>query len=195
MRTITRSLLVMALAAVTQSALADLPVERMPPQRNDRLQLQNIELSRSGELTGQYVTSVGTPLTGQTLIFRLGKQNRKVVTDDSGRFRLPNLTGGQCVITADEDTYACRLWTRGTAPPNSLQSIAVIQRQDIAVRGQSFLPAIPRPSFPRPAFLPNSMARLGTLTRKQKVGIGLLITAGITVAVVQGDNDEKPDGS
>lgn len=154
------------------------PADQTPisSQQPEALRLKNVELSASGKLRGQYLTTEGLPLANQAVTVKHGKTADRITTDASGRFVVSNIQSGQCVFEVNNTVFACRVWTKGTAPPKSLQSVALVHEQ-ATVRGQSL------PNFG------NSMARLGALSTAQQVGLGLLVVAGSTIAIVEGVED------
>lgn len=146
-----------------------------PIQRDkDSLHLKNVEISRDGRVLGQFLTPEGAPLADKTLNVVIGVVKQKVVTDKKGRFIIRNAKGGHCVITAGDHVFACRLWVHGTAPDGALKSIAVIDATSTAVRGNPFSA---------------TAARLSALSTAQKIALGLLVTAGTTVAIIEAVDD------
>ncbi len=145
-------------------------------QQPESLRLKNVELSVSGQLSGQYLTPEGIPLAQQTVNVKHGKTEAKIITDANGRFIVSNVRSGRCTFEVNQTVFACRVWNNGAAPPKSLTSVALVQEQ-ASVRGQSL------PNFG------NSIARLSSLSTAQQVGLGLLIVAGSTVAIVEGVED------
>ena len=123
--------------------------------------LKDVELRVGGVLNGQLVDAAGNPVAAATLSIISGDAENKITTNKNGRFSVGPLKGGLCVIKVDKASYACRLWHHGTAPPNAIDSIAVVQEGDVA-RGQHNCP-------PR--------KRLHRLTSEQ---CGALFLAGLT---------------
>ncbi|MDG1896439.1 MAG: carboxypeptidase-like regulatory domain-containing protein [Fuerstiella sp.] len=118
----------LAADTVTKSSTA-----AVPPR------LKDVELGVGGVLNGQLVDAAGNPVGAVAVSVILGDTEIKVVTDRAGRFAVSHLKGGLCVIKIDDASYACRLWHRGTAPPNAIDSIAVVQEGNVA-RGQQNCP-------------------------------------------------------
>lgn len=147
------------------------------------VQLKNVELSPNGHLVGQLVTSAGQAVAGQKLTMTVGKQQQTIETDKAGKFTAGVAGSGQCVIAVSDDVYACRVWAHGTAPPRSLQSIAIVQPTNSTVRGQY-------------VFAPLTRLRMLTTTQKVILGLGVGIGAGIAIgAAIDDDDDKKPDAS
>ncbi len=124
-------------------------------------------------LHGQFVNNAGQPLVGVVATIQLGKQSHKVVTDNTGRFFVSGLHGGQCLIVIGEETYACRLWAHGTAPPRSLKSIAFVDSngEDTVLRGQGI------------------GDRVRSLTQSQKIGLGVAVLSGTVLAIAFAQDD------
>ncbi|MCA9083442.1 MAG: hypothetical protein KDA81_05280 [Planctomycetaceae bacterium] len=142
----------------------------------ESVELKNVELSENGSLRGQIVTSAGSAVDGLTIQFRQGEKTLSAGTKPDGSFAVSGLSSGQCIITMGEDTFACRVWVKGTAPPNSLQSIGLVQNvTGETVRGQFG------------GWRPGS--RLAALTTGQKVGLGLLAIGGVAVAIAVSEDD------
>jgi hypothetical protein len=123
--------------------------------------LKDVELGVGGVLNGQLVDTAGNPVVAVTLSVISGDTEIKITTNKHGRFSVGHLKGGFCVIKVDDASYGCRLWHQGTAPPNAIDSIAMVQEGDVA-RGQHNFP-------PR--------KRLHRLTSEQR---GALFLAGFT---------------
>ncbi|GAB5441138.1 MAG: hypothetical protein Fues2KO_14870 [Fuerstiella sp.] len=172
-----RSLFSFTLFSVLVSAATGIAADNYGPQPYQPRQtarLQNIELSKSGSLVGQFITETAQPLADIVIAATTSSGRQTVKTDRQGRFELNHLKGGQCVLQIGEATYACRLWVNGTAPPGSRNSIVIVKDDQPLVRGQS--------RFSR-------MARLGQVAGGQKVALGLLIAGGTTVAIVASETD------
>lgn len=153
-----------------------------PPSSDHSVKFEDVELSAAGELSGQFLTSVGIPIQQKPLEFQIGTQHQRVLTDESGRFVVTGLHGGQCTIRTQDDVFVCRVWAHGTAPPGSVRSVAIVTPAESEVRGQSFLNR-------QRAYFSRSAGRLSALTTKQKVILGLLVTAGTTIAIVESEDD------
>ena len=142
--------------------------------------LKNIELTATGQLLGQFVTHAGLAVPNSEIAVQVGKDTHKITSDERGRFSLCGLQGGRCVIHTSDEVFACQLWAHGTAPPGSIDSIAIVASETSNVRGQSGL--WPPPYIPVPA-------RLAALSGKQAALIGLAI-AGATVGIVVATNND-----
>lgn len=136
--------------------------------------LANVELNSQGALQGQLVTGAGAAVQSTTITVKSGDNRFTVVTDDAGRFSVSGLSEGQCILTVGRDTYVCRIWTHGTAPPSALDSIALVQGDaGPTVRGQ----------LGRNNILP-------PMTNGQLLGLGLLAGA-VTAVVIAADDDSS----
>ena len=101
--------------------------------------LKNVQLKPGGILHGQLVDSGGKPVVAAGLLVIFGDTSLQVTTDQLGRFATRHHRGGVCVLKVGEETFACRLWQPGTAPPSAIDSIAVVQSEPV-VRGQQYCP-------------------------------------------------------
>lgn len=167
-------LLVLTVSIVPGMAAGPEGAVQKPAASDEALRLKHVEISRDGQVTGQYLTPEGVPLAGKTLIVRTGTDEQKIVTDAAGRFVIRNAKTGRCIITAGEYVFACRLWDYGTAPEKALRSIAVVNGKDAVVRGNP---------------IRNTVARLQSLSTTQQIALGLLVAAGTTVAIVESVED------
>ena len=155
-------------------------------RRASSVQLKNVELSVGGELVGQFVTKAGLPLAGRAIELEQRESRQTVKVADDGTFRVSGLESGTVVFRAAQDSFACRVWNHGTAPPKSLKSLALVSSGEI-VLGQLHIPTIlPLPHLPFP--LPFAGA-VGSMGLGQSVGLGVLAAggAGIAIAVSQDD--------
>ncbi|HIE96898.1 MAG TPA: hypothetical protein EYQ63_07755 [Fuerstia sp.] len=127
--------------------------------------LKNVELARGGILHGQLVDIAGNPVVAVTVSVTSGDTVLQITTDKNGRFAIGHLKGGVCIIKVDDASYACRLWHEGTAPPNSIDSIAVVQDGKI-VRGNR-----------------HGRKKLHRLTHEQRGGLFLGALTGTVLAL------------
>ncbi len=134
---------------------------------SERPTLKNVELARGGILYGQLVDIAGNPVAAVTVSVTSGDTALKVTTDKNGRFAAGHLKGGVCIIQVNEESYACRLWRQGTAPPNAIDSIAVVQDSN-TVRGQHNK---------------RSRKRLHRLTTEQHYGLFISALGGTALAL------------
>lgn len=173
-----RSLLTCTIAALIVAAplpvIADNAPAPLASESKPEVGLKNIELSASGEMRGQFVTTEGLPLTGRTIVVIQNKTEQQVITDEAGRFVIQGLKGGTIVLNAGDSTYACRVWAHGTAPAKSLSSIAVVDGDGAAVRGNP---------------IQNTQAYLYSLSQRQRIALGVLLATGVTIAIVESDDD------
>ena len=144
----------------------------------DAVKLKNVELTEAGSLAGQYLTHSGQPLASAPIVVTFGKTTHKAVTDEKGRFIVEGLQGGRCVLQIGGDTFACQLWMHGTAPPNSIESVAIVKSDGSVVRGNG----IPLPYIPIPG-------RLSALSTKQLICLGLIAGGATAIAVAANQND------
>ena len=164
---------------VVLSVLTAQPAVFAAKQSQDAPELVNVELNQQNELAGQLVDSTGTPIAGKKILVRDQKDPNEagqvVVSDADGKFTLPQLRSGRVVFDVDKETYACRVWANGTAPPKSLTSISVVpETQTEVVRGQGGGP----------------LNRLRSLTPTQKIILGVLVAAAIVIPIALDDDDD-----
>ena len=134
--------------------------------------LKNVELASGGVLNGQLVDTAGNPVVAVTVSLMLGETVLNVRTDRNGRFAVGPLKGGVCIIGVDDASYACRLWHEGTAPPNSIDSIAVVQDGNNIVRGNK-----------------GGRKKLHRLTHEQCGGLFLAALTGTALALALTQDD------
>ncbi len=136
-----------------------------------KLQLQNVQLTSAGSLQGQLVTNAGQAVPNAKIMVRSQSDTQKIsqqlTTDKDGRFQATSLKTGTLVLQTGEETYAMRVWKDGTAPPKSISTVALVQAdgQEV-VRGNALTD------------------RVNSLTRNQKIGLGLLVGAAIIIPIV-----------
>ena len=142
------------------------------------LRLQNVELTSAGLLQGQLVTNAGQAVPNVRITIRSQADNKQVgeqlTTDKDGRFQATGLKSGTIVLQANEETYAMRVWANGTAPPKSISTVALVAADgNEVVRGNG---------------LKN---RIRSLTRKQAIGLGLIVAAAIIIPIAIDDDDDN----
>lgn len=140
--------------------------------------VRNVELSATGLLSGQCLSMAGQPVAEMQVLIKSGDVVQVVTTDAAGRFIVSDLTTGQCTLQVEDDLYVCRVWRNGTAPPKSLQSIAIVS-EDVSVLGNNFEPG---------SFYPRG--RLMALSTSQKTALGLLSIAGAGIVIAVSQNDD-----
>lgn len=172
MRTVVTRILLAALLVSPATSQADAPLLRA--NAVERVELRNVELATRQILNGRFVNNAGQPLFGVVITIQVAKDVYKVVTDKTGRFSVSGLRGGQCIIVIGDETFACRLWANGTAPPMSLKSIALVDStgDDTVVRGQGVRDGI------------------RSLTQSQKIGLGVFAVAGTVLGFALAQDDD-----
>lgn len=167
----------LALSLVTSPAMtygADTTGSVTKPELN----LKNVELTPAGSLEGQVLAITGKPLQDVQIVVRAQKDvsdvGQKVVTDRNGRFLVTGLKTGTCVMEANGETFAVRVWDNGVAPPTSLESIALIHGADDTVRGN---------------WQDNGLInRIRCMTPQQKCCLALLVGAAIAIPLALDDD-------
>lgn len=153
-----------------------------PAKSSSSLQLRNVELSEDGQLHGQVLTESGVAGIGTVMVH--GSKDgqtaaQAVATDEQGRFAVKGLKTGTCVFTVGDDTFACRVWNHGTAPPKSLQTIAVVPTSGV-VLGQNC----------EPCQKPGLRGRIACMTGTQKALLVGVIAAAIIIPIALDDDDD-----
>lgn len=163
------------LAAILVAA----PQMTMAAEQTERVSLSNIELTTDGTLQGLLVAADGRPMAGESVRIHaqtdLNSVQQQVTTDRNGRFQVPGLRTGTLVVSVKDNSYACRVWSAGIAPPNAVKTAAFVTG-DRVVRGQSSR------RF-------GIMDRIYSLTTKQKVCLGLIVAAAIAIPIALDDDD------
>lgn len=91
----------------------------------------------NGTLTGQYITSEGTPVDGAVVSIRRGTQEfAQATTDAKGIFTVNGLKSGVYEIATPGGLDIVRVWEAEAAPPAARQYATVVSSS--AVRGQMF---------------------------------------------------------
>ena len=137
--------------------------------------LQNVELTESGTVKGQLLDEAGQPLAGEVVEVRTKTTARKMKTDSKGHFTVTSANGGNCAIHAKGQSFACRLWKNGTAPPKSLTSFHIVHTDGRIVRAQDCGEGCDDGYG-------GMNGRLGGVSGGQLLGLALL--AGAVVAIV-----------
>lgn len=147
----------------------------LPNSGEQDVQLKNVQLDAGGTLVGQYVSESGQPVAGVKIAVKMGKTLKGVQTDAKGRFELTGLKGGRAFFHIGEEVYAAQLWANGTAPPNSISTLALVKTDGSdTVRGQN-----------------GFTGRIASLTPKSKALLGVAALGGAAVAIaVAADNDD-----
>ena len=137
-----------------------------------KIRLKNVQLSEKGTLRGQYMSVDGKAVPDTSLTFIVNGQKYATTTDDKGGFEIA-LPAGNCIVDAEGQAFACRLWTARTAPPGALKSVAVVKPQN-TVRGQqnNYSP-----------FLPPT-TQLTSLGPTGRILVSLGLIGGTTIAIV-----------
>lgn len=155
-----------------------------PQRQSDRtLQMRNVELTQDGQLRVQVLTESGLP--GLATVSVHSQQDVKAVsqvikTSASGEFAVKGLKNGRCVFTIGNDAYACRVWSHGTAPPKSLQTVAVVPSTSV-VLGQNHTECQPRTGI---------RGRLACMTGTQKALLVGVVAAAIIIPIALDDDDD-----
>lgn len=143
-------------------------------------QLRSVELNEKNLLVGKVVDVTGAPVAGQKVVVRsqsdLNAVQEVVVSGRDGRFEVAGLHTGRVVFDVENESYGCRVWNHGIAPPKSLTSISVVPQSHI-VRGQG-------------ECKPSCMDRLRCMSPQAKICLGLLVAAAIAIPIALADDDD-----
>jgi len=146
------------------------------------IELKNVALNSKGELIGRLMSPSGKPKP-HVEVKRHSSANIKqivgtVKTDKDGRFVIRGLHRGSCLLTAQDQSYAFRVWPEKQAPPNAIKTIALITKS-IEFRGQQ------NERFASG----NSTWGLST-AQKLTIGVGIAAAIAIPVALSSDDDDD-----
>lgn len=194
MRKIISSTLIFTLVCSTRLTAGDSIGPAPIVRKVEQMVLRNVELSDNGQLQGQLLNKSGQAIPNADFEVEQKDNSQKVVTGADGKFTVANLTSGQCLFRVDGDVFACRVWKRGTAPPNAVASLALVASTDV-VRGQFGLPLpmIPLPAIPLPSFPLHGIAG-GFGGGGSLMGVTLLAVGGGAIAIAA-SNDSTTNAS
>ena len=147
--------------------------------------LQNIELSAGGFAKGRLVDDKGVALAKREIQVLTRTASEKKTTDSNGFFTVESKTGGQCAIVVDKNAYACRMWKHGTAPEKSLTSFGIVHSGKPVIRGQFDDCGEGCDDGAGGMF-----GRLGGISSGQLLGLGLLVGAGVAIAIAVHNDDD-----
>ena len=137
--------------------------------------VNDIALGKGGQLRGYVFDREGQP--SDAFHLRVTRNERpavEVVTDKNGRFHVDGMRGGMFQVAAGKQTYMCRGWAAGTAPPKARDQLLVVP-EGVVERGQ------------RP---------IGDLFVSDPVMVGLIVAAAIAIPIaVYNSKDSSPPGS
>ena len=153
-----------------------------PPSRdllsgtpNTPVHINDIALAKGGQLRGVVLDRQAQPTNAfRVTVIQEGRQIAMVETDKGGRFQVDGLRGGLFQVAAGQNTYMCRGWAPGTAPPAARDQLLVVP--DLVVeRGQ------------RP---------FSDLFFADPVMVGLIIAAAVAIPIaVSRSRKDSPPGS
>ena len=182
------TLSIVASPALTQAGTQDTGASAAPEQT----ELRNVELNSIGSLTGQLLSTDGSAISNAHLQVHsqnnLNQISQKAVTDEHGNFSLSGLRSGTCVITVGEESFACRAWQNGTAPPKSLQSIAIVDSTS-TVRGNSCGNCGQCSECQGTGN--RFMNKIRCMSQGQKIGLGLAVAAAIAIPIALSNDKDN----
>ncbi len=132
----------LALAGVhfPASALAAPPVTSSrgaPTATTSQSAIVDVELQAGGQLTGRVVGQDGHSVASAKVTIRQGNvELGETLSAADGSFRINSVKGGVYSITAANDTYLCRAWEVGVAPPSAGNGMLLVDHSQTVLRGQ-----------------------------------------------------------
>ena len=159
---------------VSQIQALESPARQRPSvSRSQAVYVNDIALGKGGQLSGYVLDRQGQPAEAFRLkVVQSGRPDVEVVTDKQGRFQVDGMRGGPFQVRAGENTYLCRGWVHGTAPPKARNQLLVVAGGAVE-RGQ------------RP---------IGELV--DPVMLGLIVAAAIAIPIaVSNSKNSSPPGS
>ncbi len=143
-------------------------------QRSPVVEIRDISLDAEGRLIVCVVDGQGRAQAGELVRVLQGRKQIAVSrADDRGCVQCPGLRGGIYQISFRNRALLCRVWKSGTAPKHAARQALVVAGQP-TVRGQFFE---------------------GLGGSATTLGIGVAVIAGVTVGVVEANNNETEQNS
>lgn len=182
------TLSILASPAITQAS-SQVQGASVAPEQTE---LRNVELNADGNLTGQLLSTDGSAISNARLQVHsqnnLNQVSQDAVTDEHGNFNVAGLRSGTCVISVGEESFACRVWQNGTAPPKSLESIAIVDSTSV-VRGNSCGDCGQCSECQGTGN--RFMNKIRCMTKAQKVGLGLVVAAAIAIPIALSNDKDN----
>ncbi|MCA9049181.1 MAG: carboxypeptidase regulatory-like domain-containing protein [Planctomycetaceae bacterium] len=97
--------------------------------------LKNVELTPDGLLQIQVLDATGIPVAGADVTIRCGNTALQAKADRDGNLSAVVPGNGVCLFEIGDSRYACRVWRNGTAPPNAIPSIGLVDESVAVVLG------------------------------------------------------------
>ena len=151
----------------------------------EQVRLQNVELNEAGTVTGRLTDPTGQPLANKEIQITTKNATQKKTTDAKGEFVVSAQAGGNCAITVDKQTYACRMWQHNTAPPKALTSFGIVYSEDSVVRGQYDDCGEGCDDGAGGRF-----GKIGGVSGGQLLGLGLLAGAVVAIVIAANNDDD-----
>jgi hypothetical protein len=169
---------VVGLCVPTLPAAAQSPAAAPVANQNAAKPLvRDVELGNGGLLVGRLLDANGRPLTDTEVTILSGESKlAETKSDADGVFAVSSLRGGVHQVVTPDTAQVCRLWTNGTAPPQSPTSIEVVASEDV-VRGQY---------GPPPG---NRMIKKAKVWATNPFVIGGVVAAAVAIPVALADDD------
>lgn len=149
--------------------------QQLTTPRTKAVYVNDIAFGTGGQLRGYVFNRQGQPSDAFRLkVTQNGRPATEVVTDKQGRFQVDGMRGGMFQVAAGKQTYMCRGWVAGTAPPKARTDLLVVP-DGVVERGQ------------RP---------IGDLFFADPVMVGLVVAAAIAIPIaVSNSKDDASPGS
>ena len=97
--------------------------------------IQDVELTRTGDLSGQILNRQGLPIGAVALTLNTNSGVLSSQSNQNGEFTFANVGGGTCQLTAGGKVQTVRAWQNQTAPPVAAARLLVVADEPV-VRGQ-----------------------------------------------------------
>ena len=108
-----------------------------PTQPRSSQTTYDIRLTPSRQLLGTVVNAQGQPLAEAEVRLTADRNSlqRRLITDDKGRFAFDEVAAGAYRLTTSEGICHCRVWTDEAAPPLAAAKILIVNDK-LVQRGQ-----------------------------------------------------------
>lgn len=163
-------------AVAAPKVVATMPVVQTP---------RDVVLQENGVLLGRIVDAQGVAVAKAPVSLQTGgKEVKRVVTDEAGRFQAQGLKGGvyQVASTGHQGNY--RLWAPQTAPPAAAKGMSIVAQPADVVRGQY-----------GPVGSPGPLASAGQWIAEHPIITAGAVAAAIAIPIAVADDDDDPPAS
>ncbi|MCA9035635.1 MAG: hypothetical protein KDA91_10915 [Planctomycetaceae bacterium] len=127
----------LTLTAVALPIQADESSPKPLPSANAPARIRDVKLDAAGNLAVRLLSEQGKPLSGIGVVARNPEgEEAKATSDAGGIATFVSLKPGTYAIPTGTGLETIRVWNARVAPPQALDSVAVVLRGDV-VRGQA----------------------------------------------------------